>query len=127
MENNETKIRDKIRSLVSYEKYSKQGLLAYPELEYAILCYTFDSPNDDLVEKINDEIFKVSENSNLLWIICEIGKTLCNKETVDYSIHIPNYVKGYELFFYYRNFNSVILYGMKNGKMIKEIIIPGIK
>ena len=127
IENNEDEIMGKIQSLVSYENYAKQGAKVYPDLQFAILCHTLNIPNDELAQKIYDKILRISEKSDLLWIVCEIGRSLGNKETIDYSINMPNYIKGYDLFYYYRNFNSVILYPMKNGKQIRNIIVPGIE
>lgn len=124
VENSHKKIMDKIDSLASYEKYTRQGSSAYPNLEFAILCCTLDVPNDELVEKIYDKVLQVSENSGLLWIICEISRPLSNREKHDYSIYMPNYVKGYDRFFYNRNFNSAILYFMKNAKQMQDVIIP---
>lgn len=127
VENDEKKFMDKIESLRSYEKYFKLGSRAYPNLSFAILCYTLNIPNDDLAQKVYDKILKASENSNLLWIACEIGNSLRENAEPDYSIFMPNYVKGAERFFYYRNFSSVILYGSKKGEQIGDIIAPGKK
>lgn len=131
VENNERKFMDKLKSLMSYENYVKQGLKAYPDLEFAILCYTLNIPNDELAHKIYSKIFEISQDSSLLWIACEIDIDNSlrdeNKKEADYSIHMPNYVKGYDYFFYYRNFSSVILYGIKNGEQVGEIIIPNVE
>ena len=125
VENNEEKFMDKIKSLASYEKYTRRGSIAYLNLEFAIFCYTLNTPNDDIPQKIYDKVIQISVSSALLWIVCEISKSLNNKDTVNYSIYMPNYVKRYDLFFYNRNFNSIIIYSIKKGKQIKNIIIPG--
>ena len=126
VENSKKKIIYKIESLKSYEKYTRRGALAYPDLEFAILCYALATPNETLSDEIHSKILQVSKRSNLLWIVCEIGKGLYNKETVNYSIHMPNYVKSADYFFYWRNFDSVILYFSKKGKQIGEIFVPGV-
>ena len=124
VENNKNKFIKKIKSLTSYEEYTKRGSVAYPDLEFAIFCYTLATPNDALAQKVYSKILKVSQRSDLLWIVCEIGKCLSDKETVNYSIHMPNYVKGYNYFFYNRNFDSVILYFIKKAKQIGKIMVP---
>ena len=126
VENSEKKIIDKIESLKSYEKYTRRGALAYPDLEFAILCYALATPNETLSDEIYSKILQVSKRSNLLWIVCEIGKGLYNKKTVNYTIHMPNYVKSADYFFYYRNFDSVILYFSKKSKRIGETFVPGV-
>ena len=118
---------DKIESLASYEKYTKRDSNVYPDLEFAIFCYTIDTPNQELAQKIYYRVLQVSGRSRLLWIVCEIGRSLSNRETANYSIHMPNYVKGSDRFFYYRNFNSVILYSIKNANQVQDIVVPGIK
>jgi hypothetical protein len=127
IENNENKFIDKVKSLASYENYVKRGSKVYPSLEFAILCHTLNLPNDELAEKIYGRILEVSEGSNLLWIICEIGSLLRDNKEADYSIFMPNYVKGVDCFFYFRNFGSVIFYSIKNGKQIEDIVVPSIR
>lgn len=127
VENNEEKFIDKIESLQSYEKYVKIGSKAYPNLSFAILCYTLNLPNDDLPQKIYDKIREASEDSDMLWIACEIGNSLRASAEPDYSIFMPNYVKGTDRFFYNRNFSSVALYSVRKGEQIEDIIVPGKK
>jgi len=124
IENNEEKILDKIKSLSSYEKYKKRGKIAYPDLEFVVLCCTIKTPNDELTDIIHDNIIKISDNSRLLWIICEIGKSL--QEQAHYSIHIPNYAEGYDLFFFNRDFDSINFYFIKKAKQIGNKFTPGI-
>jgi hypothetical protein len=125
VENNEDKIFEKIRSLASYEKYSKKGMKVYPDLEFAILNYKIDLPNDKLGEGIYDKIIAISSSSNLLWVVCELGKTLGASDNPDYAIHMPNHVRGAEWFWYYRNFSSLLFYAVKIGKQIDNIVVPG--
>jgi len=125
IENNEAKFNDKVSSLSSYEKYTKKGFNAYPDLEFAVFCYTLDTPNDVLANQVYDKVLEVSEGSELLWIVCEIGRSLTHGRP-DYSIHMPNYVRGYDYFYYDRNFSSVIIYSIRKGKQIQDISVPGI-
>jgi hypothetical protein len=125
IENNEKKVMDKVKSLASYENYVKRGSKVYPNLEFAILCYTLNLPNDELAEKIYNRILEVSEDSSLLWIACEVGNSLRSDKEADYSICMPNYAKGADYFSYCRNFSSVVFYGIKNGKQIEDIFVPG--
>jgi len=124
VENNQGKFMNKIDSLASYEKYTKQGSNVYPNLEFAILCYTLNIPNDELAQSIYDRVLQVSENSGLLWIVCEIGRSLSSEERNSYSIYMPNFVKGYDRFSYCRNFSSAVLYFVKNAKQIQDVVIP---
>jgi hypothetical protein len=126
IENNEEKLTDKIKSLASYENYVKKGSKAYPNLQFAVLCYTLNVPNDELAQKIYDAIVEVSEDSSLLWIVCEIADSL-RSEGEPYRIYMPNYVRGYDYFYYTRNFSSVILYTIKKGKQIGDITVPSTK
>ncbi|MEM2507314.1 MAG: hypothetical protein QXF61_09760 [Nitrososphaeria archaeon] len=124
VENNESKFMDKIKSLISYENYIKKGSAVYPNLEFAIFCYTLDIPNDELSDRIYETLIDLSRNSKLLWIACEVGNSLREKGDVDDSIFMPNYIKGYDCFYYYRRFSSVVLYGIKNGKKVQEFTFP---
>jgi len=124
IENNESKFMDKIKSLASYENYVKKGSAVYPNLEFAIFCYTLNLPNDELADRIYETLIDVSKNSKLLWIACEVGNSLREKGDVDDSIFMPNYVKGYDCFYYYRRFSSVFLYSIKSGKQVQEFTIP---
>ena len=126
IENNEEKLSEKTNSLVSYENYSKQGCKVYPDLEFAILCYRLDIPNDALAQGIYNRIVEKSESSDLLWIVCEIARSLNKDGKPQYLIHMPGHVKGADSFWYYRNFSSVIFYCIKNGKQIEDIIVPGV-
>ena len=124
VENNEKKILEKIKSLSSYEKHKKGERTAYPDLMFTVLCYTINIPNDEIIEKIYNNVVHISKNSNLLWIVCEIGKSL--EEEARHNIHIPNFVRGSDLFFYYRNFASINFYFIRNGKKIGDIFTPGV-
>lgn len=124
VENSRRKFMHKIDSLASYEKYTRQGSNVYPNLEFAILCYTLDIPNDELAQSIYDRVLQVSENSGLLWIVCEIGRSLTNEERNSYCIYMPHFVKGCDRFSYCRNFSSAVLYFVKNAKQIQDVIIP---
>jgi hypothetical protein len=127
IENNEQNFPDKLKSLSTYENYIKKGSNVYPDLEFAVFCYTLNAPNDELVEKVYNDVLHISENSNLLWITCEIANSLFEGREPDYSIRMRNYVRDYDYFYRNRNFSSVILYGVKSGKQIQDIIIPGLE
>jgi len=124
VENSENKIISKIESLNSYEKHKKRGSLAYPDLEFAIMCYTLKTPNETLSAQVYSRIIQISKSSNILWIVCQIGKGLTDGETANYSVYMPDYVKGYDRFFYNRNFDSLFIYFIKKGKQIGEILVP---
>jgi hypothetical protein len=125
VENDERRFMDKIKSLMSYENYFKKGSKVYPNLEFGVFCYTLHLPNEELAGKIYEKLVDVSNGSSLLWIACEVGKSLREKGDVNDSIFMPNYVRGAECFFYYRRFSSVVLYSIKSGKQVQEFIIPG--
>lgn len=126
IENIESKISEKMKTLQSYESYTKRGHNVYPDLEFAILCYTQNVPNDELVEKVYHETLRASCSSSLLWIVCELGNAAYKEEELDYRIRMPNYVNGYDYFRYRRNLSSVFLYGIKKGKQVGGIMIPGL-
>ena len=115
IENNKNKIFEKINSLKSYEDYTRRGNNAYPDLEFAVLCFTLK--DIDYSEKIINKVYSISDRSNLLWIICQINN-VSNSEK--YSIHMPEYVKSYDYFYYTKNFDSLDLYYVKNGKKIHK-------
>lgn len=95
-------------------------------MDFAILCYTLATPNEALSTEVYSKILQVSKQSSMLWIVCQIGEGLTDEKTANYSIYMPNYVKGYDRFFYNRNFDSVILYFIKKGKQVGEILVPGV-
>lgn len=113
IENSADKIFDKIKSLSSYEKYTVRGYNVYPDLKFAVLCYTMDHENP-LREKIIQKIYLTSQSSNLLWITCTIYKRI--KDDPEYLIHMPEYVKDADYFYYRKNFESVNIRYIKNGK-----------
>lgn len=119
VENNREKFTQKIRSLASFEKYTRRGIRAYPDMEFAAFCYTIDIPEDVLGQKIYDEIFDVCEESELLWIVCEIRRSL-SREKPDYCIHMPERAR------YTRNFSAVVVYSLKKAKQVRNITGPGI-
>ena len=91
------------------------------------MCYSLKTPNETLSDQVYSKVLQISKRSNLLCVVCEIGRGLTNGETVNYSVYMPNYVKGYDRFFYNRNFDSIVMYFIKKGKQIGEIFVPGVK
>lgn len=124
IENNEEKLMTKIDSLRSYETHKSGVEFDYPNLSFALFCYTLNLPNDDLTNRIWNRILEVSKDSHLLWVVCQIDSSSLENSERTYSVFMPNYVKGTACFFDRRNFCDIFIYGVKNGEQVTNFVFP---
>jgi len=119
IENSEKKWIEKLITLKAYEEDKAR----YPDLRFALLCVSW---YEHLKEKMDPKLVEaakkmaeLSKNSRIDWILYILKYAKLEREEAPFRIRIPDYVQGYEFFYYtYRNLKGAEWLMFRKGKIL---------